>query len=146
MENDAKAERCMVVKTSIRVIYGDTDAMGQTYYGNYLKWFEIGRTEWFRALGSSYREVEAHGIFLPVVESHCFYRKPALYDDVVTIATTFSFAGPARLRFDCEILRDGEVLTTGYTVHVCMNGDRKVVKPPEFLRTMLEAGNSPTPS
>lgn len=128
----------MAVQAQIRVLYGDTDAMGQAYYGNYLKWFEIGRAEWFRASGMSYREIEAKGIYLPVVEAHCSYRKPAFYDDVLTIATRFSFSGPARLRFDYEISRHGEALTTGYTVHVCVSSERKVLKPPDYLKEMLE--------
>ncbi len=127
----------VTTQTHIRVLYGDTDAMGQAYYGNYLKWFEAGRAEWFRSYGTSYREVEAKGIYLPVVEAHCSYRKPAFYDDILTISTCFKFAGPARLRFDYEILRETEVLTTGYTVHACVNVDKKVVKPPPFLKDLL---------
>lgn len=129
----------MIVKTSIRVIYGDTDAMGQAYHSNYLKWFEVGRAEWFRASGKTYRELEEEGVYLPVVEAHCSYLKPAFYDDLITVATEFSFAGPARLRFEYEISRKDDLLTRGYTVHVCVNRDRKVMKPPEFLRTLLEA-------
>jgi len=128
----------VIVEAKIRVLYGDTDAMGQAYYGHYLKWFEIGRTEWFRTCGTSYREVESKGVYLPVVEAHCSYRKPAFYDDIITIATSFQFAGPARLRFDYELYRDGEVLASGYTVHVCVSKDRKVLKPPEYLRALLE--------
>jgi acyl-CoA thioester hydrolase len=133
----------MAVQAQIRVIYGDTDAMGQAYYGNYLKWFEVGRAEWFRACGMTYREVESRGVHLPVVEAHCSYRKPAFYDDILTVATTFKFSGPARLRFDYEIMRNGEILAVGYTVHVCVNRDRKVLKPPEYLRTMLKSPQEP---
>ena len=129
----------MAVRAQIRVIYGDTDAMGQAYYGNYMKWFEVGRSEWFRKSGMTYREIESGGVYLPVVEVHCSYKKPAHYDDVLTIATTFQFSGPARLRFDYEIMRQEKVLAVGYTVHVCVTRDRKVLKPPEYLRTMLES-------
>jgi acyl-CoA thioester hydrolase len=126
-------------QAQFRVLYGDTDAMGQAYYGNYLKWFEVGRAEWLRSRGMSYRELENEGVFLPVIEAHCKYYKPAYYDDILTIATTFQFAGPARLRFSYEIKRDGddEVLAGGYTVHVCMNRDRKVLKPPRYLKELL---------
>jgi acyl-CoA thioester hydrolase len=130
----------MVVQAQIRVIYGDTDAMGQAYYGNYLKWFEIGRAEWFRLRGMTYREVEGKGVYLPVLEAYCSYKKPAFYDDLLTIATSFEFFGPARLRFDYRLMRNEEILAIGYTVHVCVNRDRKVLKPPEFLRTVLESG------
>ncbi len=130
----------MAVQAQIRVIYGDTDAMGQVYYGNYLKWFEIGRAEWFREKGMTYRDVEAGGVYLPVVECHCFYKKPALYDDLLVIATSFEFSGPARLRFDYRIMRNGELLAVGYTVHACVSCDRRVLKPPGFLKTVLESG------
>jgi acyl-CoA thioester hydrolase len=127
----------MAVEAQFRVIYGDTDAMGNVYYGNYLKWFEVGRSEWFRKSGMTYRELESGGVYLPVVEAHCSYMKPAFYDDLLTIATSFQFASPARLRFDYEIQRDGEVLAVGYTVHACVNRKRKVLKPPDYLRTLL---------
>lgn len=129
----------MAIEDSFRVLYGDTDAMGQAYYGNYLKWFEIGRSEWFRHSGMSYRQLEESGVYLPVIEAHCSYVKPAFYDDVLTIATQFQFAGPARLRFDYELKRQEELLATGYTVHVCMTSDRKVLKPPDYLKGLLES-------
>ncbi|MFZ2448754.1 MAG: thioesterase family protein [Syntrophobacteraceae bacterium] len=132
----------MAAQAQFRVIYGDTDAMGFAYYGNYLKWFEIGRAEWFRETGTSYREIEQGGTYLPVVEAHCSYIHPAFYDDVLTISTSFTFAGPARLRFDYEIMRGDEIITTGYTLHVCMNRERKVQKPPGFLRKLLESGKN----
>jgi acyl-CoA thioester hydrolase len=127
------------VATDIRVLYGDTDAMGQAYYGNYMRWFESGRAEWFRACGMSYRGLEERGVYLPVIEAHCRYRKPAFYDDTLTIATTFRFSSPARLRFDYEITRgsEEEVLASGYTVHVCVDRERKVLKPPPFLAGLL---------
>ncbi|HAA05462.1 MAG TPA: thioesterase [Syntrophobacteraceae bacterium] len=131
----------MTVRAQMRVLYGDTDAMGQAYYGNYLRWFEHGRAEWFRACGMSYRVLETRGVFLPVIEAHCRYRKPAFYDDILTIGTVFRFSGPARLRFDYEVGRDAdtELLATGYTVHVCVDADRKVLKPPSFLAQLLQA-------
>ena len=129
----------MEVRAQIRVLYGDTDAMGQAYYGNYLRWFESGRAEWFRSCGMSYRELEEKGVYLPVIEAHCHYRKPAFYDDVLTIATSFRFSGPARLRFDYEVSRqaNGDSLANGYTVHVCVDRERKVLKPPAFLAQLL---------
>lgn len=129
----------MASENQFRVTYGDTDAMGFAYYGNYLKWFEIGRSEWFRCTGKTYRELEREGLFMPVVEAHCSYIKPAFYDDLLTIRTSFKFAGPARLRFDYKIFRQDELLTEGYTLHVCMNSDKKVQKPPQFLRDLLGA-------
>lgn len=132
----------MTVHASLRVLYGDTDAMGQAYHGNYLKWFEIGRAEWFRSKGMSYRELEDRGVFLPVVEAHCSYIKPAFYDDVLTVRSSFRFEGRARLRFDYEIVKNGDVLASGYTVHACVTRDRKVLKPPGYLRAILDGDSA----
>ncbi|MBW1981028.1 MAG: acyl-CoA thioesterase [Deltaproteobacteria bacterium] len=113
--------------------------MGIAYYANYLKWFEIGRTEFFRRCGSSYRQLEEQGCFLPVYEAYCRYHQPARYDDIICIETDFSFQGKARLRFDYRIYRksDHKLLAEGYTVHVCTDDDGKVYRPPEFLRELL---------
>lgn len=112
--------------------------MGQVYYGNYMRWFEIGRAEWFRGRGTSYRELESEGVFLPVIEAHCRYHKPAFYDDILLIATRFHFTG-ARLRFDYRIERqnNGDFVAEGYTVHVCVDRQRKVLKPSKSLRNLL---------
>src|SRR5262245_28192662 len=74
-------------RTQVRVRYADTDQMGVVYYANYLVWFEVARTEWLREGGWSYREMEADGISLPVIEAHCEYRQPARYDDEIEIRT-----------------------------------------------------------
>ncbi len=129
----------MAAQAQFRVLYAETDAMGFAYYGNYLKWFEIGRAEWFRDLGTTYRDLEKKGIFLPVLEAFCSYKKPAFYDDLLTVRTSFKFTGPARMRFEYEIFRGDELLTVGHTLHVCMSRDRKTIKPPEFLRKILES-------
>ena len=122
-----------------RVLYGDTDSMGVAYYANYLKWFEIGRTELFRRVGSSYRSLEERGCFLPVYEAYCRYHNPARYDDVINIETTFSFAGKARFRFDYRLLckQSRALLAEGYTVHVCTNKNGRVFKPPAYLNELL---------
>ena len=75
----------MTHRTTCRVIYGDTDRMGYAYNGNYFRWFEIGRTEMFRALGLAYTVIEERGIFLPVSESHAKFTTPAQYDDRIVI-------------------------------------------------------------
>ena len=126
-------------RTQYRVIYGDTDNMGQAYYGNYFRWFEIGRSEMFRFLGLSYKAVEENGIFLPVAESYCKYAAPARYDDVLVIETSLDSEIKAGLKFDYRIFReDGKTLVArGYTKHPCVNRDGKVVRPPEFLRQVI---------
>ena len=123
-----------------RVLYGDTDSMGVAYYANYLKWFEIGRTELFRKVGSSYRWLEERGCFLPVYEAFCRYHSPARYDDIIGIETNFSFAGKARLRFDYRLFHkdNGTLLAEGYTVHVCTDKNGRVLKPPAELKHLLK--------
>ena len=71
----------------IRVRYGETDQMGYVYYGNYAQFFEVGRVEWLRALGVSYKSLEESGIMLPVIQLNINYMKPAKYDDLLTITT-----------------------------------------------------------
>ena len=68
-----------------RVLYGDTDSMGVAYYANYLRWFEIGRTELFRRVGSTYRLLEEQGCFLPVYEAYCRYHNPAVLAEGYTV-------------------------------------------------------------
>ncbi len=127
-------------RTTYRVIYGDTDNMGQAYYGNYFRWFEIGRSEMFRALGLSYKAVEDNGIFLPVSEAHCKYVRPAKYDDILVIETALDQKIKAGLKFDYKIYReDGKtLLAKGYTIHPCLNQEGKVVRPPDFIGRIIE--------
>jgi len=127
-------------RTTYRVIYGDTDNMGQAYYGNYFRWFEIGRSEMFRSLGLSYKAVEEHGIFLPVSETYCKYSTPAKYDDVLVIETSLDTKIKAGIKFDYTIYKeDGKtLLAQGYTKHPCVNRDGKVVRPPDFIREIIK--------
>ena len=126
-------------RTTYRVIYADTDTMGQAYYGNYFRWFEIGRSEMFRALGLSYKAGEDNGIFLPVSEAHCKYARPAKYDDILVIETSLDPKIKAGLKFDYKIYQeDGEILLAkGYTIHPCMNREGKVVRPPKFINKII---------
>ena len=95
-------------KTTCRVIYGDTDNMGQAYYGNYFRWFEIGRNELFRSLGISYASVESRGIFLPVAEAYCKYSVPARYDDLLMIETSLDTRFKGAIKFDYRIFSQDE--------------------------------------
>jgi acyl-CoA thioester hydrolase len=112
--------------------------MGYVYYANYLVHFEIGRTEFMRQGGYTYRELEDAGYYLPVVNANCDYRKPALYDDLLTIRTSVTEFKGIRLAFGYEILRDGEVLAQGTTSHVFVDGDGKPKRLPGEIRGRLE--------
>lgn len=125
----------------IRVRYGDTDQMGWVYYGNYLRWFEIGRAEMMRALGRSYREVEDEdGVLLPVLDARCCYFHGARYDERVVIETGVLDVGRATLRFGYRILgEDGTCCAMGYTEHCVVTRDAKPVRPPAELSALLAA-------
>ncbi|HEX3698977.1 MAG TPA: thioesterase family protein [Polyangia bacterium] len=127
----------------LRVIYGDTDQMGMVYYANYLRYFEVGRNEYLRAAGANYRAFEkTHGLFLPVVEAHLNYKRPARYDDQLQILAGLSTVGAASARFEYELRRlpEGELLVTGYTLHACITTDGRVVRIPPEMRTALGPG------
>ena len=124
---------------TIRVRYGDTDQMGFAYYAHYLRWFEIGRAEMLRALGTSYRRVEEQGTSLPVVEAHWRYLKPARYDDELTLETGVARLGRASVRFAYRVLRGegGELLATGHTEHCFLGRDGRPGRPGAALAGML---------
>jgi acyl-CoA thioester hydrolase len=124
---------------ALRVRYADTDRMGFAYYGNYMRWFEIGRAEMMRSLGTSYREVEESGVSLPVVEVSCRYRKPARYDDAIVLETAVAELGRASVEFVYRVVReaDGELLATGRTQHCFLARDGKPARAPEALAALL---------
>lgn len=126
-------------KTRLRVRYADTDRMGVVYYANYLVWFEVGRTEWLRATGWSYREMEQDGIALPVIEAHCEYRQPARYDEELEITTRATLVTPVRVRFDYDVTRaaDAMVSAVGYTVHAAVDPAGKPCRLPARVREIL---------
>lgn len=125
----------------VRVRYAETDGMGVAYYGNYLTWFEVGRTDMLRQLGESYREMEQRDrIHLPVVEAHCRYHRPARYDDVIEIRTRASLPSRARIRFDYQLARavDGVVLASGTTLHVATSHQGRPCRLPKRLQDLFE--------
>ena len=127
-----------VRRTRVRVRYAETDRMGVVYYANYFVWFEIGRTDWLRETGQTYREMETAGVRLPVIEAHCVYQKPAKYDDDLEICTRAALLTPVRLRFDYSILRGAdETLAVGHTVHVALDGDGRPCRLPGRVRDVL---------
>jgi acyl-CoA thioester hydrolase len=131
-----------MVRTTLRVIYGDTDQMGVVYYGNYLRFFEASRNEFIREKGLRYRDFEAaYGLRLPVVEAHVAYRQPARYDDLLTIEIALVEARRASARFEYRVLRDdGALLATGHTVHACVDLEGRVHRMPAELVARLTAG------
>lgn len=131
-------------RTLVRVRYAETDRMGVVYYANYLVWFEVGRTEWLRETGWSYREMEVEGVALPVIEAHCEYRQPARYDDEIEIVTRATLLSPVRIRFDYDAVRrvDGVLVAAGYTVHASLDPAGRPCRLPERVRATLAPGAS----
>ena len=132
---------------SYRVIYGDTDQMGVAYYSNYLRWFEIGRTELLRQTGVPYKSIESQGLYFPVTEVSCRYFRPARYDDNIVIETTLAELGRATLTFRYKVYREEskELLASGSTKHACVDREGRVTKIPPALQPTLKAAVSPAP-
>jgi acyl-CoA thioester hydrolase len=128
----------------LRVRYQETDQMGVVYHVNYLNWFEIGRTEWVRHAGIDYKEMEAHGLLLPVLDVQASFRKPAFYDDWITVCTRVSEMTSVRVRFESRVVSGnmteieggryegeeppGVLLVRGGTNHTWVNRDWKPVR------------------
>jgi acyl-CoA thioester hydrolase len=129
----------MMHRFTLRVRYGDTDQMGFAYYANYLRWFEVGRAEMLRSLGTSYHSVEQGGVWLPVLEARCRYHKPARYDDQVVIETGVIELRRASVRFGYRVVReaDGTLLAEGTTEHPFTDPSGRPMRPPPFLTEML---------
>ena len=124
---------------TVRVRYAETDQMGVVYHGNYAQYFEMGRVEWLRNLGISYKWMEENGIMLPVVSLTINYKKPARYDDELTVKTIFKNQTSVKIEFDYEIYNDKqELLTTGNSilVFVDMKTGRPTM-PPDYVREKL---------
>jgi acyl-CoA thioester hydrolase len=129
----------------LRVTYHDTDQMGHAYYGRYMMWFEVGRTELLRVLGMCYRDwEETHGVFLPVTHCWCDYKRGARYDDVVRIDTAVTQLSRATISFHYEVHNDatGQLLAVGGTRHAFVGRDGRIVRVADKLLPQLLASAS----
>ena len=123
--------------TTIRIRYADTDKMGIVYNGNYLTFFEIGRTELLRSLGLPYAVLEQQGIQLPVIEAHIEYKAPAEYDDLISVTATCTMERGILLHITYAITKEDKLLTIGHTIHPFMSiMTGKPVRPPQSFLTM----------
>lgn len=113
---------------TVRVRYSETDQMGVVYHGNYAAYFEMGRVEWLRNMGVSYKWMEGNGVMLPVVSLTMNYKKPARYDDLITVRTIFKSQTSVKIEFDYEIYNEKqELLTIANSVLVFV--DMKIGRP-----------------
>jgi len=125
--------------TTVRVRYAETDQMGIAWHGEYLAWFEVGRTDLLRGCGCTYRDLEAQGLRLPVIEVQARFLRPALYDDVLEIRTRLTDLRKVRVTFAYEVLREGTEgpLATGSTSHAALDREGRPCRIPEDLRRRL---------
>lgn len=131
-------------QTRLRVRYSETDQMGTFYNAVALEWFECGRTDFLRMIGTPYVEMEVRGVMLPLVEAHVHFTGRARYDDALTITTAAELGGKARLRFNMEIVHEssGAPVAHGYTVHAFTNTDGRPIRPPAWFIDALEKGDN----
>lgn len=132
--------RCFT--TRIRVRYAETDQMRFVYYANHLVYFEVARTEALAEWGLPYAKLEADGFAIPVLQAHCDYASPARYGDELVVLAQCSMVDPLRMRFDYEIHREapeGPLLSSGHTVHVCMDREGKPRRPHPDLVAAVRA-------
>jgi acyl-CoA thioester hydrolase len=125
--------------SQIEVRYAETDMMGVVYHGSYLPWLEVARTALLAAKGLPYRELEAHGYFLPVIEVNLRYHKPARYADTVAIHAVIREKPALRLRIDYELFRGTEKLASGHTVHVFIDKEGRPIRPPAAFSALVNS-------
>ncbi|HVN96841.1 MAG TPA: thioesterase family protein [Syntrophorhabdaceae bacterium] len=125
------------VDVPVRVRYADTDMMGIVYYGSYPAYFEIGRSEYMREKGFTYREFEALGYHLVVVGMEAKYYNSATYDDLLIVKTRISELQSRGLAFHYIIYRDETIIVEGRTKHLCVNANKKPVVIPPLLLNVL---------
>ena len=129
----------MIHKTQIRVRYAETDQMSYVYYGNYAQYFEVARVEFLRSQGYSYKDLEEDGVMMPVVEMNIQYKRPARYDDLLTIKTQIADLNERRILFHQEVFNDANKLLTIGQVELAFISavDMRPIKCPEHLKETL---------
>ncbi len=127
----------MLHEFTLRVYYCDTDQMGIVYYANYIKWFEMARTELLRDAGWSYFNCEEDGYLLPVVSADCKYHKSAKYDDLIKICTQVDVHSRTKIKFSHTVYnQNDEKLATGNVVLGCLSLQGKILAVPDKLRDL----------
>ncbi len=125
--------------SSFRVRYGETDQMGVVYHGNYAQYFELGRTEWLRSLGVTYKDMEKSGVMMPVISLTSKFKRSAFYDEILTVKTILKKTPTVKIEFDFEITNEkNEIITLGNAVLAFLNS--KTMKPmrcPNYLLKKL---------
>jgi len=144
METNPESLTAWTSTITFRIRYSETDQMGTYYNSRVLEWFEVGRTEYFRAIGLPYSEIEQRGVFLPLVESHINYLSRGRYDQQLRLSCSATMAGKARIHFHCLLdnLDTNASLAEGYTVHAVVDRHNKPIRPPLWLLEALHLGEN----
>jgi len=140
---DAENTERQIVTYTFRARYAETDAMGVVHHGSYVDWMEMGRTEFMRSFGFTYRELEQMGILLPVLEVWVRYRQAAVYDDELRISTWVEELSRVRIKlaYKIERISDNVLLTEGYSMHTFAGRDGRPIRIthyPEAWEKMLK--------
>ena len=123
----------------IRVRYADVDRMSFAYNSRYLEWFEMVRTEFIRSRGVTYKQLEEMGILLPVSEAYCHYKKPAIYDELITVFSVIREASRIKVTFDYRIEgEDGRTIASGWTTHPFVSAEGRPVRVSDSILEMLK--------
>ena len=132
----------MKTRSKLTVRYAETDQMGIVHHSNYYVWFELGRTDYCKAAGFTYTDMEKlDSLRLVVAESSCRYRLPALYEDELVVETTVEKLGSRGMTFSYRILRDGEVLAIGSTKHIVTDSNGKTTRLPKKYIDLMNGEN-----
>ncbi|MCL2005719.1 MAG: acyl-CoA thioesterase [Planctomycetaceae bacterium] len=121
-------------EVQVRIRYQETDKMSIVYHGNYFTFFEIGRTEYLRNCGYTYRKMEEEGVFAVVVKAECSYHKAAMYDDLITIKTTIKRITRVKIEYGHQVLRGNELLATGHITLAFVDAEGKLRPAPDWIR------------
>ena len=126
--------------TNFRVRYAETDQMGYVYYGNYAMFYEVGRAEALRQLGFTYRGLEDMGVMMPVLDLHCKFHKPALYDDLLTLKITIPEMPAVKMKFTYEITNEkGDLINYGETTLAFVKKSTgRPTRLPDIMRKLFE--------
>jgi acyl-CoA thioester hydrolase len=131
----------LIFKTQVRVRYAEVDQSGFVYNGNYSQYYEVGRTEALRSMGTTYKKMEDEGIVMPLINQYFRYYKPAIYDDLLTITTQITNIPEARIRFEYEIHNEaGILLNSGYNELIFLNkAAQRPQRAPEWFVKLLKS-------
>ncbi|WP_457636813.1 acyl-CoA thioesterase [Oceanithermus sp.] len=128
----------MTTESRVRVRYAETDQMSVAHHSSYVAWLELARVDWLRAAGLDYAEIERSGVFFPVTELHLRYKKPARFDDWLTVEAFLAELASRRFTMKYRVLKGKELVAEAETVHVVQDASGRARRLPDDIRAVLE--------